>query len=105
MTKGISEKAPELKVHSGEGSPYGLFIADNSKYFNAELKEPDAQNFIEAIGFGLYSNSRASVDSFKSFFELLWNKPLTEPLLEEDEIKSYLEEVIREVRITKEHGG
>jgi len=53
----------------------------------------------------LYSNSRASVDSFKSFFELLWNKPLTEPLLEEVEIKSYLEEVIREVRITKEHGG
>ncbi|MDP9287464.1 MAG: hypothetical protein M3P08_04620 [Thermoproteota archaeon] len=79
ITKRISEEAPELNIRSWRvGLPYGLFIADNSKYFNAELRDPDAQNFSEAIGFGLYSNSRAGVDSFKSFFELLWNKPLAE---------------------------
>jgi hypothetical protein len=71
LVKSISEKAPELKIRSSEGLPYGIFIADNSKYFSAELKDPHAKRFIDAIGFGLYSNSRAGIDSLKSFFELL----------------------------------
>jgi two-component system, OmpR family, sensor histidine kinase VicK len=39
-----------------------------------ELKEPKAEEFSEAIGFVIFSNNKASVDSSKSFFELLWNE-------------------------------
>lgn len=38
LVKRTSEKAPELKIHSSEGLPYDMFIADGSKYFSAELK-------------------------------------------------------------------
>ena len=79
----------QLEIHNGGGLPYWFFIADNWKYFSAELKEGEAQTVSEAIGFGLYSNSRAGIDSFKSFFELIWNKPLTEQSLTEDEMRLY----------------
>jgi hypothetical protein len=39
-----------------------------------ELKEPRSDEFSEAIGFVVYSNSKVGVDSSKAFFELLWNE-------------------------------
>lgn len=97
LVKRTSEKAPELKIHSSEGLPYGMFIADNSKYFSAELKQSDARKFQEAIGFSLYSNSRPGIDSFKSFFESLWNKSLTDAPLTQDEVRSYIDTVLSEI--------
>jgi hypothetical protein len=99
IVKRIAENAPLLQVHNGKGLPYGFIIADNEKYFSAAggMEEPEAENISEAIGFGLYSNSRASIDSFRSFFELIWNKPYEDPSLTEDEVKIYLEQVINEV--------
>jgi hypothetical protein len=97
LVKRTSEKAPELKIHSCQGLPYGIFIADNSKYFSAELKQSDARQFQEAIGFSLYSNSKPGIDSFKSFFELLWNKSLTDAPLTQDEVRSYVNIVLNEI--------
>lgn len=95
----ITEKTPLVQVHNGAWSKYinDFFIADNGKYFTAEMKEAEAQNFTDAIGFSLYSNSRSGIDSFRSFFELIWNKPLTEQSLTEDEMRIYLGQVIKEV--------
>ena len=50
-----------------------------------ELKEPKAEEFSEAIGFVIYSNSKASVESSKSFFELLWNERIQQEKLKEYE--------------------
>jgi hypothetical protein len=97
IVKRIAEKAPLLQVHNGGGLPYGFFIADNEKYFSGAWHSLEAENISEAIGFGLYSNSRDSIDSFRSFFELIWNKPVTEQSLTDDELRIYLEQVIREV--------
>ncbi|HZA68771.1 MAG TPA: HAMP domain-containing sensor histidine kinase, partial [Nitrososphaeraceae archaeon] len=36
--------------------------------------EPEAEQFSEAIGLSFYSNSNPSVESYKLFFELLWNE-------------------------------
>ena len=74
VLKKISEHAPDIKILNGKVSPHGMFIVDNEKFFGAEMIEPQAETFSEAIGFGVYSNSRRSVESFKSFFELLWNE-------------------------------
>jgi hypothetical protein len=97
IVKRIAEKAPLLEVHNAGGLPYGFFIADNEKYFSGAWHSLEAENISEAIGFGLYSNSRSSIDSFRSFFELIWNKPVTEQSLTDDELRIYLEQVIREV--------
>jgi len=44
-------------------------------------------------------NSNASVASFREIFELLWNQPVGERALSEEEVKEYLESVLNEVRL------
>jgi two-component system, OmpR family, sensor histidine kinase VicK len=70
----VSEKAPKIRILNGNNSPYGMYIVDNQRAFRAELKEPEAETFSEAIGFSVYSTRRNTVDFFKSVFELLWNE-------------------------------
>jgi two-component system sensor histidine kinase VicK len=60
-------------------------IVDRAKLMRFELKEPKAEEFSEAIGFIIYSNSKASVESSKSFFELLWNERIQQEKLKEYE--------------------
>ncbi len=74
ITKKISEQAPNITILNGNDLPYGLYIADNKKFLKAELKVPNAENISESVGFATYSNSKLSVESFKSVFELLWNE-------------------------------
>jgi signal transduction histidine kinase len=50
-----------------------------------ELKEPRAEEFSEAIGFVVYSNSKVGIDSSKAFFELLWNERIQYEKLREYE--------------------
>jgi signal transduction histidine kinase len=50
-----------------------------------ELKEPKAEEFSEAIEFVIFSNNKASVESSKSFFELLWNERIQQEKLKEYE--------------------
>jgi hypothetical protein len=57
-------------------APPGILIADSEKFLQAEVKNPSADQFSKAMGFALYSNSKRNVDSFKPFFELLWNEPI-----------------------------
>jgi signal transduction histidine kinase len=75
VVKRIHSNAAEgIKILNGSNSLYGIFIVDGEKFFRAELREPDAIEFSDAIGFTIYSNSRRSAESFKSVFELLWNE-------------------------------
>ena len=81
IIKKVSENAPTIKIVNGNDSPYGMYIVDGHA-FRAELKEPEADNFSEAIGFSVYSNRKNTVDFFKSVFELLWNeRKLNEELI------------------------
>jgi two-component system, OmpR family, sensor histidine kinase VicK len=74
IIKKLSEKAANIRILNGNNSPYGMYIVDNQRAFRAELKEPEAETFSEAIGFSVYSSRRNTVDFFKSVFELLWNE-------------------------------
>jgi signal transduction histidine kinase len=74
IVKRISSSAPNIKILNGNNSLYGMYIVDSEKFLRAELKEPNAETLSESIGFTFYSNSKLSVDSYKSIFELLWNE-------------------------------
>jgi two-component system sensor histidine kinase VicK len=88
IVKEISERAPDIIILNGNNCPAGIVIIDNAKFFKAELRTPKAEEFSEAIGFAVYSNSKLSVDSFKSIFELLWNeRVLNEQLKRADEMQ------------------
>lgn len=83
----ISEKAPDIRIlnHDNGSSYSGLFIADRAKLMRFELKEPKAEEFSEAMGFIVISNNKESVESSKSFFELLWNERIQQEKLKEYE--------------------
>lgn len=87
IIKVMSEKAPDIRIlnYDNANSHSGLLIVDRAKLMRFELKEPKAEEFSEAIGFIIYSNSKASVESSKSFFELLWNERIQQEKLKEFE--------------------
>jgi two-component system, OmpR family, sensor histidine kinase VicK len=85
VIKKIKENAPNIKIQNSGGSHSGLFIVDRSKFMRFELKEPRSEEFSEAIGFVVYSNSKVGVDSSKAFFELLWNENAQYEILREYE--------------------
>jgi two-component system, OmpR family, sensor histidine kinase VicK len=74
ILKKISEQAPAVTILNGDNCLYGLYIIDSKKFLRAELKDPKAEKFSEAIGFTVYSNSKVGVDSLRSVFELLWKE-------------------------------
>jgi two-component system, OmpR family, sensor histidine kinase VicK len=74
----ILQKAPNnIRIVNGNDTSSGIIIIDNTKFLKAELREPTAEEFSKAIGLSFYSNSKASVDSYRLFFELLWNERTT----------------------------
>jgi len=74
ILKKISEQAPAVTILNGDNCLYGVYIIDSKKFLRAELKDPEAEKFSEAIGFTVYSNSKVGVDSLRSVFELLWKE-------------------------------
>jgi two-component system, OmpR family, sensor histidine kinase VicK len=91
IVKTISERAPDIRIldyDSNVSSHSGLFVVDRAKLMRFELKEPKAEQFSDAIGFIIFSNNKASVDSSKSLFELLWNERIQQEKLKEyDKLK------------------
>jgi signal transduction histidine kinase len=100
IVKKISQKAPNIRILNGNNHSSGMLIVDNTKFLKVEIRKPNSEIFSEAIGFAIYSNSRHSVDSFKSFFELLWNeRKLNEELNRADEMqKEFINIAAHELR-------
>jgi two-component system, OmpR family, sensor histidine kinase VicK len=51
-----------------------VLIVDRASLLSAELKSDSKESSIEAIGLATYSNSKATVLSYASIFESLWNQ-------------------------------
>ncbi len=51
-----------------------VLIIDKASLLSAELKSDSKETTLEAIGLATYSNSRATVLSYASIFESLWNQ-------------------------------
>jgi len=100
IIKGIQEKAPEIEIVNGNNSTSLMFIVDNSKFLRAELAKTNSENFADSVGFTVYSNTRQSVDSFKTFFDLLWKEHiLNEELKNADKVqKEFINIAAHELR-------
>jgi two-component system, OmpR family, sensor histidine kinase VicK len=77
----ILQQAPKnnniIRIVNGNDTSSAIIVVDNAKFLKAELREPEAEEFSGAIGLSFYSNSKASVDSYRLFFELLWKERTT----------------------------
>lgn len=85
----LSDKGgPTIQLLDGDGTDSTILVVDGKLLFRAEYKSDQAEKFSDAIGYAVYSNSKPTVDSFKSFFEMLWNsRLLAEKLKEADRIQ------------------
>jgi signal transduction histidine kinase len=92
------ENAPAIRIQNSGGSHSGLFVVDRSKFMRFELKEPRSEEFSEAIGFVVYSNSKVGVDSSTAFFELLWNERIQYEKLREYERLKEVQKMKDELR-------
>jgi signal transduction histidine kinase len=74
----ISKKAPFIEILNGGTSPAaGVFIVDGVKFSRTELGDPandEAVRQLRTSRFTVYSNSRPTVELFRSIFGLLWNE-------------------------------
>jgi signal transduction histidine kinase len=93
--------AADSATESGASGGRVIYRPKNSqKFLRAEVKQPQAETFSEAIGFCVYSNSKLSVNSFRSVFELLWNEhTLNEELKRADKMqKQFINIAAHELR-------
>ena len=100
IIKRIKENAPEVEIVNGNNSTSVMFIVDNTKFLRAELANEYSENFADSVGFTVYSNTRQSVDSFKTFFDLLWREHiLNEELKNADKVqKEFINIAAHELR-------
>ncbi len=100
IIKRIEKYAPQIGILNGNESTVGMVITDNSKYIRVEMNQPDAEIFIQAIGFTIYSNSKSSVNSYKSIFELLWKERVLNDELKKADImqKEFISIAAHELR-------
>ncbi|MGE5599889.1 MAG: ATP-binding protein [Clostridiales bacterium] len=63
---------PDISILNGPEGSVGMQIIDNSKFFISEVHEETGKEFSKTLGYGLYSNSAAVIQSIRLFFDLLW---------------------------------
>jgi signal transduction histidine kinase len=74
IQKKIADNAPDINILHSTNSRHGMYIVDRIKFLRVELVKPDAENFLDAIGFAVYSNNERSTELFRWMFKLLWNE-------------------------------
>jgi signal transduction histidine kinase len=80
----LSDKGgPTVQLLNGDGTDSTILVVDGKLLFRAEYRSDHAEKFPDAIGYAVYSNSKPTVNSFKSFFEMLWNSRLLAEKLKE----------------------
>jgi nitrogen-specific signal transduction histidine kinase len=80
----LSDKGgPTVQLLNGDGTDSTILVVDGKLLFRAEYRSDQAEKFPDAMGYAVYSNSKPTVNSFKSFFEMLWNSRLLAEKLKE----------------------
>jgi hypothetical protein len=64
----VSKQAPDIKfMNMYTDAPSGILITDGDRFLQAEVKNPVAERFSQAIGFAIYSNSKHNVTRLNHF--------------------------------------
>ena len=58
ILKRVTEQAPDIGFLNGNDFLYGMYIIDGEKLLRVEMRDPNAETFIEAIGSAVYSNKK-----------------------------------------------
>src|SRR5215216_4398711 len=101
IVKRLYEDAPNVSIlNTTTNLATKVFVVNDDTLFRAELSDPEADTFVKALGFAIYSNSKPTVGAFKSFFELVWQShKINEKLQEADKVqKEFINIAAHELR-------
>jgi two-component system, OmpR family, sensor histidine kinase VicK len=89
IVRTLNEQAPNIKILNNTiNLATKIFIVNDDTLFRVELRDLEADTFSNAFGFALYSNSKPTVNTFRSLFELVWHSYETsEKLLQADKVQ------------------
>jgi signal transduction histidine kinase len=89
IVKRLYEDAPNISIlNTTTNLATKVFVVNDDTLFRAELSDPEADTFVKALGFAIYSNSKPTVGAFKSFFELVWQShKINEKLQQADKVQ------------------
>jgi signal transduction histidine kinase len=89
IVKRLYEEAPNISIlNTTTNLATKVFVVNDDTLFRAELSDPEADTFVKALGFAIYSNSKPTVGAFKSFFELVWQShKINEKLQQADKVQ------------------
>jgi two-component system sensor histidine kinase VicK len=89
IVRTLNEQAPNIKILNNTiNLGTKIFIVNDDTLFKVELRDLEADTFSNAFGFALYSNSKPTVNTFRSLFELVWHSYETsEKLLQADKVQ------------------
>ena len=89
IVKRLYEDAPNISIlNTTTNLATKVFVVNDDTLFRAELSDPEADTFVKALGFAIYSNSKPTVGAFKSFFELVWQShKINEKLQQADRVQ------------------
>ena len=89
IVKRLYEDAPNISIlNTTTNLATKVFVVNDDTLFRAELNDFEADTFVKALGFAIYSNSKPTVGAFKSFFELVWQShKINEKLQQADKVQ------------------
>src|SRR5215210_929385 len=89
IVRTLNEQAPNIKILNNTiNLATKIFIVNDDTLFRVELRDVEADTFSNAFGFALYSNSKPTVNTFRSLFELVCHSYETsEKLLQADKVQ------------------
>src|SRR5215207_1292555 len=89
IVKRLYEDAPNISIlNTTTNLATKVFVVNDDTLFRAELSDSEADTFVKALGFAIYSNSKPTVGAFKSFFELVWQShKINEKLQQADKVQ------------------
>lgn len=85
----INELAPSIKMLNAENSSlFSMCMVDRDKILGIEVRHLNTDDLPKAVDYGLYSNRKLAVNSFRSIFDVLWKeRMLNEQLKANDKVQ------------------
>lgn len=90
----------KIDLTNGSEAESGIIIVDSTRFMSAELVHPESEQFSDAIGMTVYSNSKRTINLLRTFFQALWKQAeLSQNLENQDKLqKEFINIVAHELR-------
>jgi signal transduction histidine kinase len=74
IVESLETLSPNIELREHEPTTSTVLVVDRQELFTSELRNNDATDTYEALGFSVHSNSKPTIESHIALFESLWKQ-------------------------------